>query len=115
MNPEIESAAGRVAGGLPSCKHAGKNWAFFVVMAFWSALLLVNLMDFAPSVTFRGVRFVGIDFDQYYAAGVAAAGCVRTGAFLPYPAQALSTLRPLARRRRKMARPEGVDIRVRNP
>ena len=73
MNPEIESAAGRVAGGLPSCKHAGKNWAFFVVMAFWSALLLVNLMDFAPSVTFRGVRFVGIDFDQYYAAGVAAA------------------------------------------
>ena len=43
-----------------------------LVLAFWATLAVVNVFDIAPSVKFRGIRFSGGDFGQYYMGGVVA-------------------------------------------
>ena len=49
-----------------------RQWGLLAVLAFWTAVAVVNLADLAPSVQFRGIRFSGGDFGQYYMGGVAA-------------------------------------------
>lgn len=49
-----------------------RHWGLFGVLAFWMLLLAINLLNLFPGVQFRGIRYHGPDFGQYYAAGVAA-------------------------------------------
>ncbi len=49
-----------------------RHWGLCGVLVFWLALLAVNVLDLFPRIQFRGIRYHGPDFDQYYTAGVVA-------------------------------------------
>lgn len=58
--------------GIPGLPLFRRHWGFAAVLAFWTVLLFVNVFELAPSLRFRGVRFGGGDFCQYYMGGVVA-------------------------------------------
>ena len=49
-----------------------KNFGLALVLGPWAALAAINVFDIVPTVKFRGVRFSGGDFGQYYMGGVVA-------------------------------------------
>ena len=49
-----------------------RHWGLCGVLIFWLVLLAINVLDLFPGVRFRGIRYHGPDFDQYYTAGVVA-------------------------------------------
>ncbi len=49
-----------------------RHFGLILVLAFWAALAVLNVFDIAPSVKFRGMRFSGGDFGQYFMGGVVA-------------------------------------------
>lgn len=49
-----------------------RHWGLCGVLVFWLLLLAINVLDLFPSIQFRGIRYHGPDFDQYYTAGVVA-------------------------------------------
>ena len=58
---------------LSSKNSLAKCWGLFLAAAFWICILLINVFHLFPDIQFRGVRYSGGDFEQYYATGVAAA------------------------------------------
>jgi hypothetical protein len=43
-----------------------------LVLVVWAVLFVVNVLELAPSIHFRGIRFSGGDFGQYFMGGVVA-------------------------------------------
>ena len=68
-------------------------WGWLGALLFWCALLFINGLDLFPSLQFRGCRYVGVDFDQYYAAGIAAY-CSLWDVMYPDPAHYTKGHRP---------------------
>lgn len=93
------------------------RWSFFAVSAFWLFVLAVNWFGLFPQVGFRGIRYGGFDFGQYYAAGVAAATGLWSECY-PDPSRYEQGKRPATAPYRpgmasELAR-RGADIRTKN-